>query len=147
MVFVLFSVVIFVFIIIIAYSVSNSGNSGPESVEEPAPSGDDFTDGNVAFIFSVAGINMNQCSDKHVGTFFGYLKAEPDNPYDAKAIAVIHSDGSKLGYIKAVETDKVRMLLSDRLDNWPIVGDIINVGHYVCHIYVESNPLADHEDL
>ena len=72
---------------------------------------------------------------------------EPDNPYDAKAIAVIHSDGSKLGYIKAIDTDKVRMLLSDRLDNWPVVGDIINVGHYVCHIYVESNPLADHEDL
>ena len=139
--------VVIVLILIIAYSVSNSGNSEPESVEEPASSGNDFTDGNLAFVFSVAGINMNQCSDKHVGTFFGYLKAEPNNPYDAKAIVVIHSDGSKLGYIKAIETDKVRMLLSDRLDNWPVVGDIINVGHYVCHIYVESNPLADHEDL
>ena len=147
MVFVLFSMILFAFIIIIAYSVSHSGNSEPESVEKAASSGDDFTNGNVAFIFCVVGININQCSDRHVGTFFGYLMSEPDNPYDAKAIAVIHSDGSKLGYIKAIETDKVRMLLSDRLDNWPVVGDIINVGHYVCHIYVESNPLADHEDL
>jgi hypothetical protein len=41
------------------------------------------------------------------------LRAEPDNPHDANAVAVHHADGRMLGYIPRVANEPIAQLLAD----------------------------------
>ena len=95
-------------------------------VTKPEESDDNHGDESSEFVeaFGIAGINRNGCTMQHVGTFMGALVAEPDNEYDAKAIKVVHQDGTHIGYIKAKETDKVRKLLGEDFNVYPCIGYI-----------------------
>ena len=63
---------------------------------------------NPVWKINIAGINFCKGVSKYVGPFFGYLEPEPENQYDKNAIAIHHSDGKRLGYIPADETDDIR---------------------------------------
>ena len=60
--------------------------------------------------YNIAGINFRKGISNYVGDFEGYIKPQPRNQYDPKAIAIYHRDGHHLGYIPADETDDVRSL-------------------------------------
>lgn len=141
-------------IIVIAFIgllVTIAANVGEKQVQESEPqqtevtavvsSGNDFAlDVKIAMCFNIAGINMHECTLDYVGPFEGYIEAEPDNAYDQNAIKVMHRDGAKLGYIKAVETESVRKLFGGKLDYpWPVVG-------YVKHIIRPGSIWSDEKD-
>jgi hypothetical protein len=60
--------------------------------------------------YDIAGINFRKGIADYVGDFTGYLKPQPTNRHDPKAIAIYANDGHHLGYIPAYETDDVRAL-------------------------------------
>lgn len=60
--------------------------------------------------YDIAGINFRKDIADYVGDFTGYLKPQPTNQHDPKAIAIYANDGHHLGYIPAYETDDVRAL-------------------------------------
>lgn len=60
--------------------------------------------------YDIAGINFRKGVADYVGDFTGYLKPQPTNHHDPKAIAIYANDGHHLGYIPAYETDDVRAL-------------------------------------
>jgi hypothetical protein len=60
--------------------------------------------------FDIAGINFRKGIADYVGDFSGYLKPQPTNRHDPKAIAIYANDGHHLGYIPAYDTDDVRAL-------------------------------------
>lgn len=60
--------------------------------------------------YDIAGINFRKGIADYVGDFTGYLKPQPTNRHDPKAIAIYANDGHHLGYIPAYETDDVRTL-------------------------------------
>lgn len=60
--------------------------------------------------YDIAGINFRKGIANYVGDFTGYLKPQPTNRHDPKAIAIYANDGHHLGYIPAYETDDVRAL-------------------------------------
>lgn len=137
------------------------GSKSEDTSKEVTEATTSLMDGNdatkQAAIFGVAGINKNGCRQKHVGVFEGYIEAEHNNPFDSNAIMVVHSDGTKLGYIKQTETDAVRAILPTELKRWPIIGKIKFVnegmedeeskpdGFFVARIYIDSEPLNDYE--
>ena len=60
--------------------------------------------------YDIAGINFRKGIADYVGDFTGYLKPQPTNRHDPKAIAIYANDGHHLGYIPAYDTDDVRAL-------------------------------------
>ena len=60
--------------------------------------------------YDISGINFRKGIGDYVGDFTGYLKPQPTNRHDPKAIAIYANDGHHLGYIPAYETDNVRAL-------------------------------------
>ena len=60
--------------------------------------------------YDIAGINFRKGIADYIGDFTGYLKPQPTNRHDPKAIAIYANDGHHLGYIPAYETDDVRAL-------------------------------------
>lgn len=148
-------IIVVTVIIVIAFIgllVTIAANVGEKQVQESEPqqtevttvvsSGNDFAldDVKIAMCFNIAGINMHECTLDYVGPFEGYIEAEPDNAYDHNAIKVMHRDGAKLGYIKAVETESVRKLFGGKLDYpWPVVG-------YVKHIIRPGSIWSDEKD-
>ena len=60
--------------------------------------------------YDIAGINFRKGIADYVGDFTGYLKPQPTNRHDPKAIAIYANDGHHLGYIPAYDTDDVRSL-------------------------------------
>ena len=53
--------------------------------------------------FEIAGINYRNLDSSHLGEFKGYVKLEPTNPHDSRAIA-IYSGRKKVGYIPRMDT-------------------------------------------
>lgn len=68
------------------------------------------TQDRIIAIYNIAGINFRKNIQYYVGESRGYIKPQPTNQYDPKAIAIYASDGHHLGYIPANETDEVRAL-------------------------------------
>ncbi len=60
--------------------------------------------------YDIAGINFRRGISDYVGDFTGYLKPQPTNRHDPKAIAIYANDGHHLGYIPAYDTDDIRAL-------------------------------------
>jgi len=174
-IFVVTAIILIAFIGLLVTIAANTGEQ-QESAPEPqlqqqevtpvASYGDDtdWEDGTIAMCYNVAGINMNECTLDYVGPFEGYIEAEPENQYDSHAIKVMHCDGSKLGYIKAVDTDSVRQLFGGSLQyTWPVVGYVKHIirpgsiwndekseeqhlngnGYFVCRIYIDNNTPCD----
>ena len=169
-IFVAAAFIVIAFISLVAVFVANSGDKQEQEPQQPAvatvaSSGNSAWDnGEIAMCFDVAGINKNECTLDHVGPIEGYIEAEPDNAYDPNAIKVMHRDGAKLGYIKAVETDKVRQLFGGSLQyTWPVVGYVKHIirpgsvwndekdenqqlqdnGYFVCRIYLDNQTPCD----
>lgn len=56
--------------------------------------------------FDIAGINFRNLDSSHLGEFKGYVKLEPTNQHDSRAIA-IYSGRKKMGYIPRDETSLI----------------------------------------
>lgn len=50
------------------------------------------------FFTSIAGINF-RCTEDDLGAVIGYVKRDPENEYNPKAVGVYRVNGSLLGYI------------------------------------------------
>lgn len=51
---------------------------------------------------------QHHISKYDIGGFYGWVGAEPDNPYDKKAMGIYNSFGKLLGYIPAKELSNYR---------------------------------------
>lgn len=82
-------------------------------------------DGGGAYSTRIAGVPYN-CSDDEIGGFLGYVRSEPDNPYDKNAIAIYRNDGKILGHLPKDETREFR--------RWSLKEDLPCVG------FIKANP-------
>lgn len=55
----------------------------------------------------IAGVQYRN-TIQDVGGFLGYVRSEPDNPYDKNAIAIYRNDNKQVGYIPKDETKDFR---------------------------------------
>lgn len=74
-----------------------------------------------AYYTKIAGAKFN-CTDDEVGGFLGYVRSEPDNPYDKNAIAVYRSDGKIMGHLSKDEIREFRRW--SQKEDLPCVGFI-----------------------
>ena len=72
----------------------------------------------------IAGINMHGFSVFDLGKFKGTAVAEPDNPYDPNAVAIIRDDRKKLGYIPQHRAEKIAAKLAKFGGSVPCVGHV-----------------------
>lgn len=165
-IFVIASIFVIAFIGLAAVFVANSEKQEdePQQAELAASETPSWNNGDFAMCFDVAGINKHECTLNYVGPFEGYIEADPDNAFDPNAIKVMHRDGAKLGYIKAVDTDSVHQLFGGSLQyTWPVVGYVKHIirpgsiwndekseeqqlkgnGYFVCRIYIDNNTPCD----
>lgn len=63
----------------------------------------------------IAGLS-HRCTERDNGTYTGYTKAEPNNVYDADAIAIYDDNGRHYGYIPRELTSAVRVWGKGRTD-------------------------------
>lgn len=93
--------------------------------ETPAPKKDVTISAKVStgpeYFCKIAGVQYrNDAQD--IGGFLGYVRSDPNNPYDKNAVAIYRSDGKLIGYIPKDETDDFRAWSVK--ENLPCIGFI-----------------------
>jgi hypothetical protein len=82
------------------------------------------------FDFAIAGGFHHGLKDRREGLHAGLhliLRAEPDNPHDADAVAVLAPDGARLGYIPREANAPVAALLRAGADVTCEVVDLLDI--------------------
>lgn len=69
----------------------------------------------------IAGVQYHN-GVQDIGGFLGYVRSEPDNPYDKNAVAIYRNDNKMMGHLPKSETGDFRAW--SRKENLPCVGYI-----------------------
>lgn len=72
--------------------------------------------------YSISGIT-HHCRAEDIGIVYGYIYNEPNNHYDPNAVAIIHDNGKKLGYIRKIDLEDYRDF-AGQSSQLPFVGFI-----------------------
>lgn len=87
--------------------------------------------------FNIAGITHGEHIDDHLGEFVATLDPDPANPYDAKAIKILASNGDRVGYVPKDMTDEIRAFTQMPCKCYCYIG--INNGTYYSCCYISKD--------
>ncbi len=99
------------------------------------------------FYTSIAGINF-RCTPEDMGSIIGYVKEDPENQYNPKAVGVYRLNGSLLGYVADKDLDQFYEFKGDEegYDKMVFSGNIKKVVRYDKNFYVGNIAIIKSQD-